>query len=156
MGSTVRTLKTLALALVLAISLTACGDGDTTVEDVKTAVGDAATKAGDALGTAADKVSEAAGNAGDAAGEAVDNAQFCTAAFQTVDALNGNDIDGAIDHGEDMVAEAPDDIRGDAQRVLDGAKAFQGGDQQAVQSAEFRAAADNVEAYTRDKCDPRS
>lgn len=139
-------LPTAALA-VLALGASACAGADT--EELRQTVEQGISDATEAVGQAAEGVQEKAS-------EVSELAQFCTAAAQTAQAANAQDWEGAIEHGETMVAEAPDGIRPDAEVVLDGAKAYVDGDQAAVTTSEFQTAAENVRTYTEDRCDPRS
>lgn len=86
--------------------------------------------------------------------ETVEIAQFCKAALDVATAVDDRDWDRAIERGEVMVAEAPDDIRGDAQTVLEGAKRIRDGETAAAQDEEFQAAVERVQTYARDHCDP--
>ncbi len=130
-----------ASVLVLSLGAVACGQAE---------------QVGDAVGEAVDQASEAADQVREQAEEVATLARFCTAAARTAEAVNAQDWDAAIEHGETMVAEAPDDIVTDARTVLDGAKAYRDGDQQAVMSEEFQGAAERVKAYAEDHCDPTS
>jgi hypothetical protein len=100
----------------------------------------------------------ACGDAVDTVREGVQDAatlvQFCSAAVEVAQAVDDRDWDRAIERGEVMVAEAPDEIRPDAQTVLDGAKRIRDGDAAAAQDQEFQAAAERVRDYSRDRCDP--
>ena len=125
-----RTIVALTIA-ALPLSLTACGDAVETVQE---------------------GVSEAT----EAAGEAAQLVRFCTAALEVADAVNARDWERAIERGEEMVAEAPDEIRPDAQTVLEGARSIHDGDTAVAQSEEFQRAVERVRGYTRDRCDPTS
>lgn len=84
------------------------------------------------------------------------NVRFCAAALSTARAAQDQDWAAAIEHGEELVATAPDEIADDARVVLEGARAYRDGDPSAVQSEEFRAAAERLDEFTRETCDPRS
>lgn len=124
-----RRVATTLTALTLVLTLGACGDA---VETVQEGVRDATERAQ----------------------EAVQTAQFCKAALDVANAVDDRDWDRAIERGEVMVAEAPDDIRDDAQTVLEGAKRIRDGDAAAAQDEQFQAAAERVRTYARDRCDP--
>lgn len=136
-----RALTAATLAIVLSFGAAACSEAEQIQETVETAIGQA---------------SETAAQVREQAERAATLAQFCTAAVRTADAVNSQDWDAAIQHGETMVAEAPEDIEADAETVLTGAKAYRDGDQQAVMSEEFQGAAERVKAYAQDHCDPTS
>lgn len=138
----------LAIATVAALSFGASACAGTDTEELRETVEQGISDATEAVGQAAEEVQEKAS-------EVSEIAQFCTAAARTAQAVNAQDWDAAIEHGETMVAEAPDDIRPDAEVVLDGAKRYADGDQSAVASSEFQTAAENVKVYTEDRCDPR-
>lgn len=130
---------------VLALGASACGGSSDVREAVEQGISDASTAVGEVAEEAQAKASEV-----------TELARFCTAAARTAQAVNDQDWDAAIEHGETMVAESPDDIRPDAEVVLDGAKRYADGDQAAVASPEFQDAAGAVRAYAEDRCDPRS
>lgn len=109
----------------------------------------------DTVGELAEETQTAIESGVDAAREAADLVGFCTAAARVAKAISDEDLDAAVDAGEDMVGEAPSEIRPEAELVLDGAKRAQAGDPSAVQTDEFEQAADAVQAFTRDRCDPR-
>lgn len=125
-----RTLAALAV-LALPLSLSACGDA---VETVQEGINQATEQAQDAATLV----------------------QFCKAALDVANAVNDQDWNRAIERGEVMLAEAPDEIRPDAQTVLDGAKRIRDGEMQVAQDEGFQAAAERVKQYTRDRCDPTS
>ncbi|HEX9888169.1 MAG TPA: hypothetical protein VGA69_01725 [Nitriliruptorales bacterium] len=109
-----------------------------------------------ACGDAVESVQEGVDQATRQAGEAIQIAEFCRAALDVANAVDDQDWDRAIERGEVMAAEAPDDIRGDTQTVLEGAKRIRDGDTAAAQDEEFQAAAQRVRDYARDRCDPTS
>ena len=86
------------------------------------------------------------------AGDVAENVTYCTAAGRVAIAVNNEDWDTAIEHGETMVANAPDDIVGDAQAVLDGARELKNGNRAVAADPNFRASADRVEDFTREFC----
>lgn len=90
-----------------------------------------------------------------AAGDAIDRVEYCVAAVRIVDAVQGQDLEAAISAGEDLVANAPDDVAADAQVVLDAARQAQAGDAAALDAEAVTAAADRLQASVREDCDPR-
>lgn len=105
----------------------------------------------EAVGTAQDAVATAT----EAVAETSELVQFCTAAARVAQAVQDEDVDAAVQHGETMVEHAPDEIAPQAQKVLDEARRAQGGDYSGLQSQEFEDAAEQVATYTQDRCDPR-
>lgn len=119
----------------------------------------AATACGGLEEAVQDGISEASEVAADARQQIEDtsqNVRFCTAALEVAQAAENQNWDRAIESGENLVETAPEEIAAEAQTVLDGARAYRDGDQQAVQSEEFRQAADRLDSFTRETCDPRS
>lgn len=98
---------------------------------------------------------EAVEGATEAVGDTAQLVQFCASAAQVARAAEDRDVDAAVEHGESMVAHAPDDIEAQAQTMLMEARRAQGGDYEGLQSEEFQQAASEVVAYTQDRCDPR-
>lgn len=135
-----RPVVALLTALTLALGAAACSDDE--VED--------------AVDTAVEEVSEAAGEVADTASELSDLAGFCTAAYRTQDAIEDREPEDALEAAEDLVAEAPEDIRPQAETVLEGAQAFQEGDEGAIEDEGFQTAVTELVDYTQDRCDPRS
>lgn len=135
-----RTLATAVSVLLLALTATGC---------------DTAGEVRDAAQEVAEDVADATGEVRERAEEVAAVARFCTAALRTAQAARSQDWDGAVTAAEEAAAAAPDDVREDVQVVLDGAISYRDGHEQTVDDAEFRAAAERVETYTRDRCDPR-
>ena len=130
--------RLLLLIGIAALALTGCGDIEEAVED------------------GISQASEVADQAREQVEDTSRNVQFCSAALSTAQAIEKQDWESAIEAGEDLVAHAPEEIAQDAQTVLDGARSYHDGDQSVVQTDEFRDAAERVESYTRETCDPRS
>lgn len=130
-----RLLLTIGIA---ALTLAGCGDVEEAVQD------------------GISQASEVAAQAREQIEDTSRNVQFCSAALSTAKAVEQQNWESAIEAGENLVEQAPDEIAEDAQTLLDGARAYQEGDQSVVQTDEFREAAERVEAYTRETCDPRS
>ena len=118
---------TIPVLLAAALTLTACNSVQETVSDVVTE-----------------------------AEETVQLVEFCAAAFDVLQAVNDEDMAAALDAAENMAAEAPDEIAGEAQTVLDGVEEARDGNREALASEEFQTAADELERYTRENCDPTS
>lgn len=123
---------------ITALAVTGCGD----VEE--------------ALQEGISQASEVADQARDQVEDTSRNVQFCSAALSTAQAVEEGDWDSAVESGENLVEQAPEEIAEDAQTVLDGARAYQDGDQSVVQTDEFQEAAERVGSHTRETCDPRS
>lgn len=123
---------------IAVLALTGCGDIEQAVED------------------GISQASEVADQARDQIEDTSRNVQFCSAALSTAQAIEEQDWESAIESGENLVEQAPDEIAEDAQTLLDGARAYDDGDTSVVQTDDFREAAERVESYTRETCDPRS
>ncbi|MBW3619979.1 MAG: hypothetical protein KY461_07025 [Actinobacteria bacterium] len=142
-----RPLPALATALVLCVAAAGCSDDE--LDEATGELSDAAGEVGEAVTDAASEVADAAGDASELVG-------YCTAAYRFQDAVEDRNPDDALEAAEDLAAEAPDDIRDEVETVLDGARAYQGGDEQALGDEEFQAAASAVADDTAERCDPRS
>lgn len=129
-----RILLTIAIAV---LAMTGCGIDDAVQDGISQA-------------------SEVAGQAREQIEDTTRNVQFCAAALSTAQAAEDQDWDAAIESGENLVETAPEEIAADAETVLEGAKAYRDGDQSAVQSEEFRDAAERLDTFARETCDPRS
>lgn len=81
--------------------------------------------------------------------------QFCLAANDALQAANDQDLDAALAAGRDALSHAPDEVRPDVQIVVDAAERAAGGEREALNEPAVRDAADRVEAFARDRCDPR-
>ncbi len=103
-----------------------------------------------------DTVEQATDQAQEAVGDLADTAEFCLRAVEVARAVDDRDVDAAVSAGEALVAVAPDDIRADAQLVLDAAREAQGGNFAALQSDEVQAAAQRLRTATEDTCNPTS
>jgi hypothetical protein len=90
------------------------------------------------------------------AGDVQQRVEYCADAIRTADAVRQQDWEAAIEHGEALVEKAPDAIRAEAETVLAGARELRDGDLEAANDAEFQAAADELQRYTRETCDPTS
>jgi hypothetical protein len=91
----------------------------------------------------------------DAAREAGDLIRFCTAAARVAKAVDDQDLEAAVSAGTNLLAEAPSEIRLDAEIVLNGATRARDGDRAALRTPEFQNAAKAVRDFTADRCDPR-
>jgi hypothetical protein len=148
----VRPLAAALTALVLAAGGAACGDTgelEETLDDVGDAVSEAATEAADAIGDAASEVS-------DTAREAADLVGFCDAARRVEAAVEDRNAGDALEAAEDLVAEAPDDVRDEAATVRDGVQAWHDGDRETIEDEDFRSAVEDVATYAEERCDPTS
>lgn len=147
-----RPILAILTAAALATSAAACGSGDD-VQDSLDAVGETV---GEVAGDVGDSVEEAASEVGQAAEDAADLVGFCTAAYRTQDAVEDREPEDAVEAAEDLLERAPEDIRPQAEIVRDGARAYQAGDEQAIEDEEFQQALSELGAYIQDRCDPRS
>lgn len=130
-----RLLLTIAIA---ALAVTGCGDAE------------------DALRDGVSQASEVADRARQQVEDTSRNVQYCSAALSTAQAVEEGDWESAVESGESLVKHAPGEVAADAQTVLDGARAYQDGDESVVQTEEFQEAAERVAAHTQEICDPRS
>lgn len=141
-----------AVLTAVTVALGAACSGDE-VEDSLDAAVEEVSEAGSEVG---DAVTDAASEVADTAEEVTELVGFCTAAYRTQDAVEDRDPEEALEAAEDLAAEAPDEVRPEAETVLDGARAYQGGDDEALEDEGFRTAATEVAEYAEAHCDPRS
>lgn len=138
--------------LVVALLVTATACGDRGAEETLDAIGETA---GEVAGDIGEAVSDAATDAADATSEFADLVGFCDAARRAEGAVEARNAGDALAAAEDLAAEAPDDIASEAGTVLEGVRAWHDGDEEAVQDEDFRRAAEDVQAYAEERCDPR-
>ena len=101
-----------------------------------------------------DRVSETVADARDDAENIAENAQFCIAAGRVADAIKDRDAAAAREAAEDLVDEAPREIKPEARTLLAGARKAEEGDNAALRTEEFQAAARAVADFARENCDP--
>lgn len=147
-----RPILAILTAAALATGAAACGSGDD-LQDSLDAVGETV---GEVASDVGDTVEEAASEVGRAAEDAADLVGFCTAAYRTQDAVEDRDPAEALEAAEDLLERAPEEIRPQVETVRDGARAYQGGDEEAIEDEEFQQALSELGAYLEDRCDPRS
>ena len=104
--------------------------------------------------SACGEAAETVGDVAEEADETVQLVEFCTAALDVVQAVGAEDKGAAISAAQTMVNEAPEEIAPEAETVLNGVEAAQNGDTEALQSQEFQNAAQEIETYTRENCNP--
>jgi hypothetical protein len=103
----------------------------------------------------ANEASEAIGEGAEEVQEGIDLAGFCVDAAQAADAIDEGDFGEALDHATAALGDAPDDIRPALETLVDAARQYADGDAAAIDEDEVRAAAEEVETYARERCDPR-
>lgn len=103
----------------------------------------------------ADEASEAIGEGAEEVEEGIDLAQFCVDAAQAADAVDDGDYGEALDHATSALEDAPDDIQPALETLVDAARRYNEGDAAAIDENEVRAAADEIETYAQEQCDPR-
>lgn len=98
-----------------------------------------------------------AGEAREAIGDIRDRASFCFAVTRSLTGAEGGTSPAqAYEAAEEVLAQVPDDLRDDARTVTAALEqAAEQGDDSALRSEEFRAAADRLRDRTRELCDPR-
>lgn len=138
--------STILIAALLVTGAAACdqGEAEETLDAIGDTAGEVAEDVGDAVGDAATEVSELADLVG-----------FCDAARRADEAVEARNAGDALEAAEDLAAEAPEDVASEAGTVLEGVRAWHDGDQTAVEDEDFQQAAEDVRAYTEERCDPR-
>lgn len=104
-----------------------------------------------------DALRDRAGDVGGQVSEVADRASFCFAVTRSLAGLDGGTSpEQAYEAAEEVLAQAPDELRADARRVTDALEtAAEDGDTAALEGDEFRAAAERLRDGTRELCDPR-
>lgn len=105
-----------------------------------------------ACSQASDLVSDAQEQVSDAA----QTAEFCISALRLANAVEARDVDAIVDAGEALVDDAPDEIRGDAEFLLDAGRQAQAGDAASLDGDDVTAAGERVRSFTEDRCNPLS
>jgi hypothetical protein len=90
------------------------------------------------------------------ADELTDQARFCLSVARTVSAIETGSPETAADAAEEVLAQAPDELREDARFVADRLREARDGDREALQDPEVREAAERLRDRTRELCDPTS
>jgi hypothetical protein len=90
------------------------------------------------------------------ADELTDRARFCLSVARTASAIEAGSPETAADAAEEVLAQAPDELREDARFVADRLREARDGDREALQDPEVREAAERLRDRTRELCDPTS
>jgi hypothetical protein len=91
--------------------------------------------------------------AGDAA-ELTERARFCLNVTRALTAIDADDPATAAAAAEELLAQAPDEVRGDARTVVEALRAARHGDRDRLDDPEVQAAAERLRGTARDLCDP--
>ncbi|MFA9444069.1 hypothetical protein [Egicoccus sp. AB-alg6-2] len=83
-----------------------------------------------------------------------DRARFCLSVARAASALESDNFTTAADAAQEALAQAPEELRGDARKVADAAQAVRDGDHSALQDPAVVAAAERLRDDTRAMCDP--
>lgn len=117
--------------------------------------GAACNEAAEVVDETGDAVSEAISEGADTIEDGIDLAQFCVDAAQAAQAVRDGDHDRALNQAQDAFENAPDDIRPEVAKLIEGAERFAEGDRSVANDPEVQAAIEEVEDFTRERCDPR-
>lgn len=109
----------------------------------------------DGAAEVADEAGDAVATAADAIGDGIDLAQFCVDAAQAAQAVRDGDYGQALNQAQDAFENAPDEIRPEVAKLIEAAERFAEGDRTAADDPDVQAALEDVESFTRDRCDPR-
>jgi hypothetical protein len=90
------------------------------------------------------------------AGDLTERAQFCLSVARTASAIEAGSPQTAANAAEELLAQAPDELRDDARFVADRLRAARDGDRDALRDPEVRDAARRLQERTRELCDPTS
>jgi hypothetical protein len=90
------------------------------------------------------------------ADELTDRARFCLSVARTASAIEAGSPETAADAAEEVLAQAPDELREDARFVADRLREARDGDREALEDPEVREAAERLRDRTRELCDPAS
>lgn len=89
--------------------------------------------------------------------EVADQAQFCFAITRALTGVDGGTTpEQALEAAEEVLAQAPEELRDDAELVAETlGEAADADDPQRLEDEEFQAAAQRLRDGTRELCDPR-
>ncbi len=118
-------LRSRAVVAVLAVLLASCSDVQDRIDQVR-----------------------------DSASELTDQARFCLTIARTVSAIESGSPQTAAEAAEEAFAQAPEEVRADAEAVLDAIRSTDGGAAEALEDPDVRAAAERLRDRTADLCDP--
>jgi hypothetical protein len=90
------------------------------------------------------------------ADDLTERGRFCLSVARTASAIEGGSPETAADAAQEVLAQAPDELREDARLVADQLQAARDGDRDALRDPEVRAAAERLRDRTRELCDPTS
>ena len=105
-------------------------------------------------GTACDGAGQLVEDARTQVEEAAETAEFCVAALRVAAAVDSRDVDALVRAGEAFVADAPDEVRPDAQLLLDAGRRARDGDEAALADPAVTDAAARVRDVTEQRCNP--
>jgi hypothetical protein len=88
------------------------------------------------------------------ADELTDRARFCLSVARTASAIEAGSPETAADAAEEVLAQAPDELREDARFVADRLREARDGDRETLRDPEVREAAERLRDRTRELCDP--
>jgi hypothetical protein len=90
------------------------------------------------------------------ADDLTDRARFCLSIARTASAIEAGSPGTAADAAEEVLAQAPDELRDDARLIAERLQAARDGDREALRDPEVREAAERLRDRTRELCDPTS
>jgi hypothetical protein len=90
------------------------------------------------------------------ADELTDRGRFCLSVARTAAAVEAGSPETAADAAEEVLAQAPDEVRDDARFLADRLQEARDGDREALREPEVREAAERLRDRTRELCDPTS
>jgi hypothetical protein len=90
------------------------------------------------------------------ADDLTERGRFCLSVARTASAIEGGSPETAADAAQEVLAQAPDELREDARLVADRLQAAREGDRDALRDPEIRDAAERLRDRTRELCDPTS
>jgi hypothetical protein len=88
--------------------------------------------------------------------EMSETARFCLTLARAVAAYETGSPRTAADAVEELLVQAPPEVRDDAREVVEALRRAQDGDRDALADAEVQAAIDRLRATTEELCDPTS
>jgi hypothetical protein len=88
--------------------------------------------------------------------ELAETARFCLAIARAASAYEAGDPATAADAAEELLVQAPPELREDARGVVEALRRAQDGEPEVLDDPELRAQLERLRTSTRERCDPTS
>lgn len=106
------------------------------------------------LGGACSGLQERVDDVRGTATDLTERARFCLSVTRAATALEDGNYQTAADAAQEVLAQAPEELRGDARKLAEAAEAVRDGDHSVLEDPSVVSAADRLREDTRAMCDP--